>query len=46
MRFSKCMGLATKGFEEEIVDLITRLSEKGYKDKGKRCKARLGLTKN
>ena len=35
MRFSKCMGLSTKSFEEEIVDLMTRVSEKMYKDKGK-----------
>ena len=35
MRFNKCMGLTTKGFEEEIVDLMTKVSEKRYKDKGK-----------
>ena len=35
MRFNKCMGLATEGFEEEIVDFMTRVSEKRYKDKGK-----------
>ena len=35
MRFNECMGLATEGFEEEIVDFMTRVSEKRYKDKGK-----------
>ena len=29
------MGLPTKGFEGEIGDLMTRVSERRYKDKGK-----------
>ena len=39
MRFSKCMGLSTEGFKEEIMDLMTRVSEKRYKDKGKRVQS-------
>ena len=39
MRFSKCLGLSTEGFEEEIVDLMTKVSKKRYKDKGKRVQS-------
>ena len=35
IKFSKCMGLPTKGFEEEIVDLMTRVSGRRFTDKGK-----------
>ena len=35
MRFNKCMGLPINGFEEEIVDLVTRISDRRYTDKGK-----------
>ena len=32
-------GLSTEGFKEEIMDLMTRVSEKRYKDKGKRVQS-------
>ena len=35
INFSRCMGLPIEGFEEEIVDLMNRVSGRRYTDKGK-----------